>query len=156
MAFFEQLGKRLTDAGQNVAHQTKNLADVTQLNSAISEKEKKILQLFSNIGQLYYEMHKHDPSAENYEIIEEINSIYAEITQNREKIKQIKGVMKCTNCGADVAANAVFCNVCGSKIVQKINVVNENMSGRYCSICHAAIAEDDLFCNNCGAKIETN
>lgn len=38
---FEQLGKRLTDAGQDVVQQTKNLADVTQLNSAISDKEKK-------------------------------------------------------------------------------------------------------------------
>ena len=38
MAFFEQLGKRLTDAGQNVVQQTKNLADVTQLNSAISDR----------------------------------------------------------------------------------------------------------------------
>lgn len=55
MAFFEEIGKRLTDAGQNVAKQTKNLADVTQLNSAISEREKKIAQLFSAIGQAYYE-----------------------------------------------------------------------------------------------------
>ena len=42
MAFFEEIGKRLTNAGQNVAQQTKNLADVAQLNSAISDKEKKI------------------------------------------------------------------------------------------------------------------
>ena len=45
MDFFEQLGKKLTDTGQNVARQTKNLADVTQLNNAISEREKKVSQL---------------------------------------------------------------------------------------------------------------
>lgn len=28
MEFFEQIGKKLTDAGQNVAQQTKDLADV--------------------------------------------------------------------------------------------------------------------------------
>ena len=55
MAFFEQLGKRLADAGQGVAQQTKNLADVTRLNSAISEKERKISQLYLAIGQSYYE-----------------------------------------------------------------------------------------------------
>ncbi len=32
MAFFEQIGKCLTDAGQNVAQQTKDFADVTKLN----------------------------------------------------------------------------------------------------------------------------
>ena len=46
MAFFEQIGKHLSDAGQNVAQQTKKLADVTQLNSTISEKQKKISQLY--------------------------------------------------------------------------------------------------------------
>ena len=116
MAFFEQLGKRLTDAGQNVAQQTKNLADVTQLNSAISDREKKISQLYLNIGQLYYEKHKGDSTAEHQEIIGEINALYAEIAQNREKIKQIKGVVKCSKCGADVPLNAAFCNACGTKI----------------------------------------
>ena len=43
MAFFEQLGKRLADAGQGVAQQTKNLADVTRLNSAIPKRSGKFL-----------------------------------------------------------------------------------------------------------------
>lgn len=154
MAFFEQLGKRLTDAGQSVAQQTKNLSDVTQLNSAISDREKRISQLYLNIGQLYYEGHKGDLSAEHREIIEEIDALYAEIAQNREKIKQIKGVVKCPNCDADVPLNAVFCNGCGAKIER-----NESVSGiagaqRYCPACHAVVDAEDSFCNNCGAKID--
>lgn len=54
MAFFEQLGKRLSDAGQGVAQQTKNFADVTRLNGAISDKERRITQLYQSIGQTYY------------------------------------------------------------------------------------------------------
>lgn len=46
MAFFEQIGKKITNAGQNVAQQTKNFTDVTQLNSAISEREKKYRSFF--------------------------------------------------------------------------------------------------------------
>ena len=147
MAFFEEIGKRLTDAGQNVAKQTKNLADVTQLNSAISEREKKIAQLFSAIGQAYYEQHKNDAGAEEAEKIEEINALYAEIAQDREKIKQIKGVMKCEKCGADIPANAAFCNACGAK-------VNHAEEERLCPVCHAAVEKGNLFCNHCGAKIE--
>ena len=39
MAFLEQLGKRLSDAGQGAAQQAKNFTDVTRLFSAISVKE---------------------------------------------------------------------------------------------------------------------
>lgn len=155
MAFFEQLGKRLTDAGQNVAQQTKNLADVTQLNNAISEKEKKITQLFLAIGQTYYERHKNDGAIEESERIAEINSLYAEIFANREKIKQIKGVVKCENCGADVPINAAFCNSCGTKVDRR-EVVKENTENeRLCPACHAVVEKDNRFCNHCGAKIES-
>lgn len=154
MAFFEQLGKRLTDAGQNVAQQTKNFTNVTQLNSEISDKEKKISKLYLNIGQLYYEEHRGDSSAEYREIVEEIDVLCSEIAQSREKIKQIKGVVKCPKCGADVPLNAAFCNVCGTKIVQTMIVDGENGGARYCPKCHAVVAADHLFCNSCGAKMD--
>lgn len=157
MAFFEQLGKRLTDAGQNVAQQTKNLADVSQLNSAISDREKKISQLYLSIGQQYYERHKGDLSAEHRELINEINTLQAEIAQNREKIKQIKGVVKCPQCGAGVPLNAAFCSVCGTKMIQPVPPATVNVEDggvRYCPKCHAAVAADNLFCNVCGTKMD--
>lgn len=154
MAFLEQLGKRLTDAGQNVAQQTKNLADVTQLNSAISDREKKISQLLFDIGQLYYESHKSDSNAENREIIDQINTLHIEIAQDREKIKHIKGVVKCPKCGSDVPLNAAFCNACGAKIEREVNVNGLSQGQRYCPVCHTVVAAEDSFCNNCGAKVE--
>lgn len=154
MDFFEQLGKRLTDAGQDVAQQTKNLADVTQLNSAISDKEKRISQLYLNIGQLYYEEHKDDSTAEHQETIGEINALYAEIAQNREKIKQIKGVAKCPRCGTDVPLNAAFCNACGTKMERTGGTSETNGAQRHCPVCHAVVGAEDAFCNNCGAKVD--
>lgn len=156
MAFFEQIGKRITDAGQNVAQQTKNLADVTQLNNAISEKEKRISQLFLSIGKYYYEKHKDDKTADELEKITEINMLYAEIIQNREKIKLIKGVTKCENCGADVPLNALFCNACGTKIVRMECIQPSDGNERLCPACHMPIDKDNLFCNHCGTKIENN
>ena len=116
MAFFDQVGKFVSDAGQSVAHSTKNLAAVAQLNSEISEKEKKISKLYIEIGQAYYEKHKKDPQAEGTEQINEISALLADIAQCKDKIKQIKGVTKCENCGAEVPIGAAFCNACGAKI----------------------------------------
>ncbi len=155
MAFFEQVGKLLTDAGQSVTQQTKNLANVTQLNSAVSDKEKEVSQLFLAIGQAYYERHKNDNAAEELEKISEINALYAEISANREKINQIKGVVKCENCGADVPLNAAFCSACGTK-VNHTEAAKENAENvRFCPACHATVEKDNLFCRHCGAKIES-
>ena len=155
MAFFEQLGKRLTDTGQNVARQTKNLADVTQLNSAIADKEKKISQLMLSIGQSYYERHKDDETAEEPEKMDAIRTLYEEIAENREKIKQIKGVVQCGNCGAEVPADAMFCSACGAKVETGADSAEEPEPGRRCPNCHAVVADGDLFCNRCGTRMET-
>lgn len=155
MAFFEQIGKKLTDAGQNVAQQTKNLADRTQLGSAISEKERNIAQLCSALGREYYEAHKADESCEFAEKVARINALYAEIAQNREKISQIKGVVKCESCGADVPANAAFCNACGTKVVRpEPPAAPAAPVGRVCPACGCAVGEENAFCNHCGAKLD--
>ena len=136
MAFFEQIGKCITDAGQNVAQQTKNFADVAQLNNAISEKEKRISQLFLSVGEYYYEKHKDDETADELDKIAEINTLYAEIIQNREKINLIKGVTKCEACGADVPLNASFCNACGTKIVRTEYAKKDDGNECLCPACH--------------------
>lgn len=154
MAFFEQIGKKLTDAGQNVAQQTKDLADVTKLNNAISNSEKKISQLFLMVGQSYYERHKADGTAEEKEKIDAINDLYAEIMENREKIRLIKGTAKCENCGAEVPNHAAFCNVCGAKVTYTENADQNIEVGRRCPVCHAIAEKENLFCNHCGARLE--
>lgn len=116
MAFFEQVGKRITDAGQGVAKQTKNLAEVTRLNAAISECEKNISQLYFAIGESYFGRHKDDADAEELEKLTGVKELLEKIRQYREEIKQIKGVVKCPSCGADVPLEAGFCSKCGGKM----------------------------------------
>lgn len=154
MDFFEHIGKKITNVGQGVAQQTQNFADVGKLNSEISEKEKRISQLYLLIGRLYYERHKNDPNAEEQQKIEEVNQLYRDIIQCQEKIKQIKGVVKCTNCGADVPIHSVFCGSCGSKVVfvdEKEPIAEEAW---VCPSCHMPVDKENLFCEHCGAKLD--
>ena len=156
MAFFEQIGKHLSDAGQNVAQQTKKLADVTQLNSTISEKQKKISQLYLAIGRSYYERHKTEENPqEEAEKIAEINAIAAEIAEAREKIKRLKGVIKCEKCGAEIPADAAFCNVCGNKINSADAAETELQQERICPVCHEKVDKGNFYCKHCGAKVDT-
>ena len=155
MAFLEQLGKRLSDAGQGAAQQAKNFTDVTRLNSAISDKEKKITQLYASIGQAYYQRHRSDPDAEELQQIEAVNALFAEIAQCQEEIKQIKGIVKCPSCGADVPLQAAFCNSCGAKMepaAPQAAVHTEDT--KICPVCGAASPRENRFCTSCGTKFD--
>ena len=42
MAFFDELGKKISVTGQNVMQKAKGMADITSLKSQINEEQKKI------------------------------------------------------------------------------------------------------------------
>jgi len=150
MAFFEQLGKHLMDAGQNVKQQTKNFADVSQLNTAISAKEKRVMALYAELGRAYYDKYREDAAAEGQEQLAEITALLAEIEEAQEKIKRIRGIEKCPQCGGDVPRQASFCAACGAKMEREAAAEKE---GRFCAACGAQVAEGNSFCSKCGAKM---
>lgn len=147
MAFFETLGGKIINAGQSIAQSTKNFADVTKLNSAVSDYEKQIMDLYTIVGKAYYERHKDDANAEERQRIMAINSLFKQIDDLKQQVKEIEGFTKCPNCGGDVPRDALFCNNCGSKIVKET-------AGRHCSNCGMPIAADSMFCAHCGTKVE--
>ncbi len=153
MAFFEEIGKKLSNAGQGVAQSTKNFADVTRLNGLISDKEKRVSQLHSAIGEAYYNRHKDDPAAEERQSIDEINTLQQEIQQYQNEIQQIRGVTKCPKCGADVAITAGFCNVCGAQLPRQTAAEPAEEEGSVCPNCHSPVAKGSSFCTNCGTRL---
>jgi ribosomal protein L40E len=158
MAFFEQLGKRITDAGQGVAHQAKSFADVTRINSELAGKERQIAQLYQTIGKLYYERHRDDPAPEFQEEVTAIKTLFSEIAQRKEEIKQIKGIEKCPNCGADVPFQAAFCNACGAKMppAEPVAPSAKAENGQVCPACGAPMGNNNQFCTHCGTKLNGN
>lgn len=155
MDLFEQLGEKLTGAGQNVAQQTKNLTDVARLNNAISGKERAIAKLYTDIGRAYWERHKDDPSAEELQLVSEVSRLCGEIEECRETIRKIKGVAKCPSCGADVPVGSLFCSACGQKMTPAAAPVQAaEPQTKTCPNCHANVNSDSAFCVFCGAKID--
>ena len=112
MAFFEQIGKKISDAGQGAAQQAKIFSEVAKLNSSISDKEKKINQLYISIGQAYYQQHKDEEGAFAQDKMQEITALTAEIAKCRDEICQVKGISKCPQCGELKLPHQV-CGSCG-------------------------------------------
>ena len=45
MAFFDELGKKISVTGQNVMQKAKGMADITSLKSQINEEQKKLINI---------------------------------------------------------------------------------------------------------------
>ena len=152
MAFFDQLGKQISNAGKNVAQQTKNLADSTLLQNSISEKQKAAQQLYAALGQHYYETHKDDPDASGYATMCQISTLLSEITQCREQLGRLRGNNICPHCGAEIPGDSQFCRGCGARMEPSTPVQNVPQ-GHVCPQCGAQMPETNLFCTLCGCKL---
>ena len=152
MAFFDELGKKISQTSQGVVQKTKDTAEVIKLNGMISDEEKRI------------------------------NNLYTQIEDFKQQIQHIKGVKVCNNCGAEIPENSMFCIGCGAKIVMQSEVNTNNFIRcvkcnnlvekglKFCTFCGSAFADNTViktkcavcgadlngeiaFCSECGTKV---
>lgn len=128
MAFLEQLGKKITSTSQDVAEQTKKLADITRLNSEISSKEKEMEGHLITLGKEYYLAHRDDS---NHESVLKVKDLRLAIKNLRDDVGKLKGTKRCKDCGSDVVITHAFCPNCGVSMpkppVEEEVVVEETM-----------------------------
>ena len=82
MAFFDEVGKKLTQASQDAIQKTKDMADITKYNSAISSEEKVLNDIYMQLGKVFYENH------ENQEAV--YVSYFDAISSSINKIEEMK------------------------------------------------------------------
>ena len=56
MSFFNDLGRKVSEAGHSARKKTKELSDTNRLNSMILDEEKRINDSYFQIGKLYFQM----------------------------------------------------------------------------------------------------
>ena len=152
MAFFEEIGKKITQTGQGAVQKTKSMTETIKLNGLISEEEKKISDFILQIGRVYFEKHENDSEPEFFGFISGIQEARAKMKTYSEQIKQIKGIVKCFKCGGDVTYTAPFCPSCGNSMGQTPQATSFETSVQ-CSNCGRIILEGKAFCSSCGRKI---
>lgn len=173
MAFFEELGKKITQTSQGVVQKTKDTAEVLRLNSIISDEEKGINALYNQIGKKYFELHGDSAEEAFVSLVEEIKNAKNRVNEYSEQVKKLKGVVSCPHCGADVQYGMMFCSTCGSRMevptveaqVPVEPIPTEQTSApsqmvvpapayRFCTTCGMKLEEGCAFCTNCGTKAE--
>ncbi len=153
MAFFDELGKKLSQAGQNAVQKTKEVADIARINGAISDEEKKINNTYFQIGKLYVSLHEKDFDEDFGGMVSAVLESEAKIRDYRQQIQDIKGVIRCENCGAEVANNSAFCSSCGAAMPKPASAPADADTVT-CAGCGASVPKGMKFCTSCGARVE--
>ena len=151
MAFFDGLGKKITNVSQSAVQKTKGMTDISKLNNQIAEEERKLSNTIFQLGKSYVSKHFHDADCEFFEFIEEIRRSEDIISGYKQQILEIKGISKCERCGAEVPLGTAFCSGCGMQMPVRKAVVNVNTV--VCSNCGATMDSAQKFCCECGAPM---
>lgn len=157
MAFFDDFGKKLSQASQNTIQKTKEMADIAKINSLISAEEKKMESIYLEIGKIYADNHAEDCEEIFKDSIQMIDVCKQNVENYANQIRMIKGVKNCPKCGAEVQNSSIFCGICGSELPKSLEPVEVNPMQevkRFCANCGVELEVGAMFCGECGTKAE--
>lgn len=152
MAFFDDIGKRISQTGQSAVQKTKEMADVAKINTVISDEERRLNNNYIQIGRLYVELHSDDYEQAFADMMTEIKDAEKKIDEYKQQIQDIKGVIRCEHCGAEIPNIAAFCSACGTAVPRQ-QVMENDPSKILCIGCGQMIPGDVKFCTSCGRAV---
>ncbi len=151
MAFFDDISKKITDVTSNAAQKTREMGEISKLNSAVNEEEAKINNAYLQIGRLYCANHS-DDCEDCFEIfVSAVKDAEKKIADIKAQIRDIKGIATCTKCGNDIPNNVAFCSFCGTPAPAPKVVADPNSV--FCPNCRTAVVKGMRFCTNCGYRM---
>ena len=152
MAIWHELGKKASDTTAKAVHQAKVLGETTKLNSMISDENKKIEQIYSQLGKAYAQTHRDDYESCFGDLMEMLKASETKIKEYTEQVNGLRGVVTCPKCGAVMAEGTAFCCGCGNAMPKKV-VAPVATSTNVCTKCGAALMEGAKFCTGCGSAV---
>ena len=149
MALFEEIIKKISDASQSVVQKGKDMSDTVKINVQISDEEKKVTLVYTEIGKMYVSKYEGKYEDEIKPFVDELSYSLQKIETLKNKLVNMKRVVICATCGTENAKDSKFCAKCGTGLMEQ-SVNNDKL----CSKCGAPLGEGLRFCTTCGHPIE--
>lgn len=119
MDFFQKIGNTLSNTGKDIAEKTKKMSDISKLNHEITKQQEAIDRTYSEIGKLYFKNYSELDYPDLKELCDSIKEANKKIEEFNAEIIQIKGIINCPKCNAEVSTTATFCGNCGYKLKEE-------------------------------------
>ena len=114
---FEKMFETISSTGKAVGEKTKQGTDIVKANLKITAEERELNDVYLEIGKLYYKNNSENPCCDQMkELFDKVSEKAAAVEELKNKVRQLKGVVMCKNCGAEVDDENSFCGKCGAKI----------------------------------------
>lgn len=149
MAFLDNISKKITDATASAAQKTRDIAEISKLNSAISEEEEKLNNAYIQIGKLYCANHSNDYEDCYAVCVGIVKESEKKIADMQAAIREIKGIIACPKCGEYISLNVAFCSSCGNPTPKA--EVESDVS--MCPSCGNGVPKGMRFCTACGFRM---
>ncbi|MDD5859956.1 MAG: zinc-ribbon domain-containing protein [Eubacteriales bacterium] len=118
MAFLESLGESISHAGSAISQRANDFTLQNQLKHSIEQCQQRIDSDYRTLGTMVY-MERKQMSQEpmNYDqVIRDIDDTTVYMNGQIAQYDQLRGVVRCPNCGAEVAVGTPYCMRCGAPI----------------------------------------
>lgn len=124
MAFFEDLGKKLTKVGEAAAEKTKEVAEFTKVNAKILDVQNKLDKAYIEVGKKYLELHPANDEEDMKAVVDAVYGLEDQLKELLKQLQDLKGTVKCDGCGAECDADATFCSKCGAELKKEEIIVD--------------------------------
>lgn len=119
MELFEKLSDTIVSVSKDATQKAKDISEQARIRVEIRSKKDYRNKLLQEIGRLYYEEHMYDEEPEFEDQVMLLKEVEETLDELKAKLGQIKGTVKCKNCGKDMPLDADFCSKCGTKLEKK-------------------------------------
>lgn len=150
MAFFDDISKKISQVSQNAVGKTKDTADIFKLKNEISDEERKVVALYNEIGRLYASLHYEDFEPSFANLMTSLKESVAAIELRQSQIQSIKNLTTCSNCGAEMSRESMFCSACGAQKEVRVEVTPTAIR---CASCGKPLENGSKFCTYCGTPV---
>lgn len=118
MELFDKLGDTIVSVSKDATQKAKDISELARIRMEIRSKQDYLNKLFLEIGKIYYDAHKDDEEKEFKEQMLLVKDAQEGLEELRQQLGQIKGMVKCTECGQDMPMEADYCSKCGAKLIK--------------------------------------
>lgn len=153
MDFLNGIGAKLSATGQKAKKTANDLVEITKLNGQLSDLEKAVRELFTKLGEHYFQLHGQEAEEAMAELCGQIKAKQEEIVLTKADLQRLKNVVSCPACGCENPATAKFCAQCSAPLPELPQRPQPEVQEGTCPSCGAALAPGAKFCTKCGAKL---
>lgn len=121
---FDNILNKAKDVFETAYKKADDALSVQKQKYDVSSLENKLSKDYETLGRLCFEEMKNGAFAENeafLSVAEVIKTKTEQIEELKKEILKAKNKKRCPKCNAAIDKEAVYCNVCGEKIIQEEN-----------------------------------